>query len=162
MKMRKISISQRWEQRTVDKLKEFAEIAEVSQTQFTIEAINLLGKLFQIEEFKKLEVYEREELLVQLYKNYVHDNKNKYEIPHDQLTSRIELDESIIGKPGSVLRKIFDFIYDNRNSEYSTNEIADILNLTQSTVRTYVRKLAISTDKIKLIEGRPNKVILNL
>ncbi|MCY3412394.1 MAG: hypothetical protein INQ03_12225 [Candidatus Heimdallarchaeota archaeon] len=136
--MRKTSISQRWEPDFAEKTKEYARKAGVSITQFTIDALDLLGHLLEIPGFIELTSTQRKELIM-------------------SSIIKPEINKSELGSIQTKLEQVENYLIDHAGEEFSTIELSDILKIKQSTVRTYVQKLGTQSNFV-VIEGRPNKI----
>ncbi len=141
---RNTSISQRWEAKFVEKTKNYARVADCSTTQFTIDAITLLGNLLEFDIIIEMDNHERIDFIKKALIEYnnIHKDENNRIIP---------------SKSKKKADRIREYLINNPNHIYSTNDLAKILDINQSTVRTYVAKLANDLD-FKLYEGRPNKI----
>lgn len=146
--MRKTSISQRWEERFVEKTKAYAMIAGCSMTQFTIDAISLLGNLLEFEEIIDMDNHERIEYMSKAITSYHRELQKEYAKAGKKLIPNSRKKKS---------DRVREFLQSNPGRIYSTNELAEILNINQSTVRTYVAKLG-ENGGFKIYTGRPNRI----
>ncbi len=142
--MRKTSISQRWEKKTVRRAKKFAKKAGCSVTQFTIDAIELLGQILDYHGIKKLNNEDRIKLI-----------KNALENSPDPIVIKPPTKTKI-----PIKKQIIDFLISNPNKSFSTLELAKILDKNKATIRTYIRDIYENDKTNFVIElGRPNKIM---
>ncbi len=144
-KSKKISISQRWSAETLDTVKRYAEMMEISQTQYTVEAIQLYAML--VEKIPRIRNLKKEQRF-----NYV-DSILRGDLPKQ---------ETVDGKEpvrGLIIEKIHQFLINHENKPFTTTQLAKLLQVPQSTVRAYIRKLEKRDPKIQIIFGKPNSVI---
>ena len=147
--VRKTSISQRWEAPFVDEVKRNAEKAGKSITQFTIDALYLLGHLIEYENIRNMRNEDRILFFKELASKHSTIQSSGKSI--DGTTVR-NVDR------GKLENNIQTFLKDNPNRNYSTNELSEILGIVQSTVRTYVKRLEDNPEYI-LSKGRPNRIM---
>lgn len=139
--MRKTSISQRWEEKFVDKAKIYAKKADCSVTQFTIDSITLLGSLLDNKELILMTNEERTRYITSALSNH-----------------RGEKPETRINLRKKKYNQVEDFLMANPSQKYSTIQISEVLKINQATVRTYVKRLGARNNFI-LYEGRPNSIM---
>lgn len=141
MGTRKIAVSQRWDSSIVDLVKEGSTKLGISQTQFTIEAIQVYSALLENPDFSGLSL----ERKLEAVKNIPVGSSK----PRRRNANR---------PPGYIYDLVWKYLQSHPNTIMSTNEIADALKVPQPTVRTYIRKLANENPNLKLYPGRPNRI----
>ncbi|MHA2170458.1 MAG: hypothetical protein ACXAB7_11245 [Candidatus Kariarchaeaceae archaeon] len=150
---RKVSISQRWDADFFTTIKKLAIFTGRSMTQLTVDGLSILQRLFEEEGFLEMKPKQREDFLVQLYNSaQLRDNHNVV-----QSSTDINVPSSR-SQPGQTKDKIQSLLKNNPGKKFSTIDIAELLNVPQSTIRAYTRKLCLADARFQLIEGRPNFV----
>lgn len=132
----------------IKSVKEMSESTGRSITQLTLEALEILRLALESSELRSMKSSER----VQFIKEAIHQAANEKDQANAKRTRRSSR------PPGFIIERIRSLLYDNPNTEFSTTQISDQLDIPQSTVRAYVRELANKDDSIQLITGRPNYV----
>ena len=148
--IRKVSISQRWDEEFQIQVKRNAIKTGRSMTQLTIDALNILDRLIDCEGFLDMKPKIREDFIVKLFEKSVKmDNKIiSGNIADERPSSRTQ--------PGLTNERIEELLKNNPGRRFSTLEIAELLKVPQSTIRAYTRKLSLRDAQFVLIEGRPN------
>ncbi|MHA2252184.1 MAG: hypothetical protein ACXAD7_17600 [Candidatus Kariarchaeaceae archaeon] len=140
---RSTSISQRWDEEFHAKVRRNAIKTGRSMTQLTIDALDLYDKLIACSGFLEMKPKTREEYVVKLFQEAIKLDGQVYDGSKKQ-------------GPGLVMDKVITLLTSNPEKRFSSIEIAHILTIPQSTIRTYIRRLSLSDNKYVLIEGRPN------
>ncbi len=150
MGKRKVAVSQRWDEETLNLVKSGSEKLDISQTQFTVEAIHVYFELLKNEELMNLSLEQRI--------NKIKSALANSDPPPTKINS-VNPSKNRRRPPGYIYDHVYNFLKSHPNEIFSTIEIAFALNVPQPTVRTYVRKLSKNKqNKLKLYPGRPNKV----
>lgn len=147
----KTAISQRWEKDFQAVVKHTAGQYGTTMTQLTLEALEIMVELASSDSFRKLNEHERRKLVVRAAQKYIEEN-----IPQEKFT---EVQIEGIQEIGLIRDKVDFLLKNNPGKEFSTNDIAQILSIPQSTARTYVRDISENnTTHYHLVRGRPNKI----
>lgn len=141
-------ISQRWDQLFSDKVREIAAKLDITSTDLTIESLEFMISLIDSNLPIMTEHKSRAQYL-QYILNYGAASP-KVVISSNQ--------EKTKGKKesGFIIDRLTNYLKQNHDQSFSSNELSVLLNIPQPTVRTYIRNLAESDPKFKLIKGRPN------
>ncbi len=152
MGSRKVAVSQRWDQETLDIVKEGAQMLNVSQTQFTVEAVHIFFQLIQNPAFREASNERKIQIINEIGKGHIEITTTGQKAPDKKSHAKNDR------PPGFIIDLIYNFLRKHSGTMYSTTQIAEILNIPQSTVRAYIRKLSEQDTAIKIYPGRPNKV----
>lgn len=152
MASRKVAISQRWDQETLDMVKQGAELLDISQTQFTVEAISTFFQLIQNPAFREASKERKKQMVDEIGKGHIAIAPTK---SNAKDSGRVTKNNR---PPGFIIDIIHDFLKKHPGKVYSTTQIAESLDIPQSTVRAYIRRLDKQDKAIKIYPGRPNKV----
>ena len=123
-----------------------------SMTQLTTEALEILLELGESEKFRQLTHAERKALILDASTHAI-----EQDLPDQPRLSQLNMEglETI----GLIRERVEILLRNNPKHEFTTNDIAEILNIPQSTARTYVRDIhEDSPSNFILLRGRPNKI----
>lgn len=147
------SVAQRWPEDTIGLVEEYSEKRGVSKTQFTINAIEIYSQVVEMSEFSDLTQSQIISLLTKLLSKNRNGTKiNGKNVPNIDFPRDAQ-------PPGLIIDRVYAYLKENVSKLYSTTELSKILNIPQSTVRSYIRKLEkIYPGCLQIYSGRPNKI----
>ncbi|MCE7737648.1 MAG: hypothetical protein GPJ54_22345 [Candidatus Heimdallarchaeota archaeon] len=141
-------ISQRWDQQFTDKVRNIATKLDITSTDLTIESLKFIISLVDSNPTIMSDASSRGQYLQDII-NYGPISPKITNSSNKEKTK--EKKES-----GFIIDRLANYLKHNQNQTFSSIELAELLNIPQPTVRTYIRNLAESDKKFKLIKGRPN------
>lgn len=149
---KKSLISQRWEEGFQKSVRKTASKFGQSMTQLTIEALDVYINLSDSDILVNLEPFKRKNLIQKAVRAYLETEQNKNLGTKQIVTSGLDSIGLIRDRIESLLRQ-------NPDYKFTTTEISGILNIPQSTARTYVRIMyEENPEEFILVKGRPNKI----
>ena len=146
-----MAISQRWEEDFQHLVKQTASEYGMSMTQLTIEALKCFIELGKFPDFKRMDELKRRNLIVSGMREMLQRETGKEQSIYDINTDGLD-------EIGLIRDQVSKLLENNPNRHFSTNEIAEILGIPQSTARTYARQISEETNRYILLPGRPNKI----
>jgi len=128
----------------------------MTTTDLTIESLEFIASLVEIKPKLMKNPKTRKEFLQNIIDSNFHNN----------IISDLQIDIKTSNRNrrehgGYIIDHIASYLKENEGQIFSSTELSNKLSIPQPTVRTYIRNLAASDCKFKIIKGRPNFIGYN-